>query len=209
MRRSNVESLIYNDFVTEYDAQAFAGLLITDNKMNTEQKRYLNAMAVSLLGRDTENIAKFVKNFRFDHDNPEHFAVEIHPYADLPRRVWDAQAQTLFPLIMRECREFIDKWIDRLEDAFIYANKVLPDGLLDTRNQPVETPDEMELAQIYYLMNRKRRESDGNDSENYMLYIPDENARSRLKLLYNMRNVIAHGKVCAVEDVARLLSLAH
>jgi hypothetical protein len=40
----------------------------------------------------------------------------------------------------------------------------------------------------------------------YMLYIPDENARIRVELLYDMRNRLAHGKVCPVEDVVRLLA---
>lgn len=204
----HVQILVYDDFVSEYDTFVFAGLLLPDNKMDIEQKRYLATMAVSLLSTDVEGVVNFVKTFRFDHDDPEQFSAGIHSHNDLLRRVWNAQVQTLFPLIMRECKEFIDRWREKVDDAFDYASMAFPYGLLDTNRVQIESPDEMELATIRYLMHNKRRDSYNNCTEEYILYIPDESARSRIELLYGMRNRIAHGEVCPVGEVVQLLNSA-
>ena len=207
----HVRVFVYDDFVSEYDTLVFAGLLLPDNRMGVEQKKYLAALAVSLLGTDAENIAEFVKTFRLDRDDPEQSTLGINSPdspGDLSRRVWGAQVQTLFPLIMREYREFIAEWRANVVDAFEYANSTFPNGLLDTNQDPVESPDSMELATIRYLMRKRRYYGDG-ETEDYILYIPDESARVRIELLYETRNLIAHGKVCPFEKVVRLLGLEH
>ena len=198
----NVRFWEYDSFVSDYDALVFAGLL-TDNALSVEQKRYVSTMAVSLLGADARGIANFLGDYRFDIDDPERFFTYLD--TGLSRRVWTAQVQTLFPLIMRECRAFIDIWRARVEDALAYASQAFSEGLLDSNHEPVESPDELELAALLFLMKNRRRDMDGNETEDYILYVPDEDARIRLRLLYNMRNQIAHGKVCPVEDVVRLL----
>ena len=199
----DIRFLDYDDFVSDYDALVFAGLL-TDNSLSVEQKRYVSTMAVSLLGADAESIADFAENYRFDQDDPEKCFV-AHDSSELSRRVWNAQVQTLFPLIMREYRALVDDWRAPIEEAIAYVSDAFPDGLVDTNHDQIQTPDEMELATMHYLMRNRRRDAIGYDTDDYMLYIPDEQARLHLKLLYNMRNQIAHGKVCPVGDVVQLL----
>jgi hypothetical protein len=198
--------LSYEDFVTEYDTQIFAGLLIPENKLSIEQKKYLTAIAVSLLGIDALSVANFIQTFRLDADSPE-LPGDGLSEVDRYHRVWNAQVQTLFPLIMRECREMADSWRDKIEDAFAYANAAFPQGLLDSYQERITSPDEIvEIGTIHFLMRSRRRDSFSNETGDYMLYIPDESARARIKLLYSMRNKIAHGKVCPIEDVVSLLS---
>jgi hypothetical protein len=204
----HVQVFVYDDFVSEYDALVFAGLMLPDNKMNIEQKKYLSTLAVSLFATNAEGVADFVGAFQFDRRALEQSANGIDLSGDdLTRRVWNAQVQTLFPLIMKECREFIYKWHDKIVDAFNYANVRFSNGLLDTNRNPVESPDAMELSTICYLMRKRRLDSHGYETEDYILYIPDENDRARIELLYEMRNRIAHGKVCRAEEVGKLLNL--
>ncbi|MDR2528747.1 MAG: hypothetical protein LBD04_07010 [Synergistaceae bacterium] len=196
----NVRVLKYEDFVTEYDALVFAGLLLADGGMEVACKRYIAALAVALFGTDAARVAEFVEDFDFDHDDPELFAASMGVRGDVSRRVWNAQAQTLFPLIMFEHREFIDKWHEEIKVAFEYANNMFPRGL-EYLGEQVTSPDEMELATLRYLTLKKR----GDASERFVLHIPDEKVSPRLGLLYNTRNMLAHGKVCTAEDVRELL----
>jgi hypothetical protein len=203
----HLRTLSYRDFVSEYDTQVFAGLFMPDHQMSIEQKKYLAAITTSLLGIDAPGAAKFVRSFRYDRDNPELFeGMAALSDADRARRVWNAQVQTLFPLIMREFREFIDKWRGKIDDAFTYADKTLHYGLLDSNRERITSTDEIEIATIRYLMRTRRRHSDNGGSGDYILYIPDENARARIELLYDMRNRLAHGKVCSIDDVVSLLT---
>ncbi len=202
----HVGILSYKDFISEYDAQVFAGLLITDNKMTIGQKKYLTTLAASILGTDAAEVLSFVRTFRFDRDSPEQYISTNGVVDNLSRRVWNAQVQILFPLIMQECRAIIEKWRDNVTEAYIYADKFLPGGLRDTNGERIISPDDIaEISTIRFLMHQRRRDSYGIDTQDYILYIPDENARSRVELLYNMRNRIAHQKVCSLEEVVRLL----
>jgi len=197
----------YNKFVSEYDTLLFAGLISDKSAQSVGEKRYISALSVSLFGQDAEAIAEFIDKYKID----------ISPFDVLPEgrfqdeestyKLWNAQIQELFPLIMRETREFVDKWRKKIDDAFErireerdYPNGLFPQGLLNASKEPIDSPDDLELAQIFFLM-RNRRRSTGE----FFLYLPDESARERIKLLYEMRNNIAHGKVCNESDVVRLL----
>jgi hypothetical protein len=204
----NVRIMEYGSYVTEYDALMFAGLL-TDDAMKDEYKRYSAAVTVSLFGTDVERTSQLAKSGgRVAQDPLE----RLRPLLDggcsedeLARRLWRAQAQTLFPLIMQETQRFIESWRPQIEEAFEYASKHLPFGVQGTNGEALTSPDEMELANIKYLNRRRRNIADGGG---YMLYIPDDIARERLELLYYMRNQIAHGKVCGYEYVAKLIDSA-
>jgi hypothetical protein len=203
-----VRLLDYDDFISEYDALVFAGLLLPYDLRETEQKRYLATLAVSLLGLDPVRVAEFVYNFRFGRDDPERWIWSSPQPDELPRRVWAAQVQTLFPLIMREGREFIQRWRSQIEDAFDYASRELSYEILDSNQATVNSPEELEIGTLRFMMHRKRLGGEGSvNSSDYLLYIPDEHARDRLELLWAMRNRLAHGKVCSTEEVEQLLTI--
>ena len=193
------------DFITEYDMLVFAGLLLPDNKMNMEQKRYITTMAVSLLGEDAEGIADFIESYQIDLHDVDQLKTWCRSKDDIIHSIWSAQVQTIFPLIMRECKTFIEQWRERIDDAFGFASTNLRDGVTDGRGATIGSPDEMEIANIRYLMRNKRRDVYGIETDDYILYIPDEGARMHVDLLYDMRNRIAHGKVCTAEMVTRLI----
>ena len=212
MTAKHIRVLSYDDYITEYDAQIFAELLIpdytpTDDSLSIRQKKYITALAVSLFGTDAPGVADFVMGFRFDAELLDllNSAVQLQD-DELRQRVWNAQVQTLFPMIMQEGREFIDDWRGRIEDAFAYADKSLSGGIVDSKGDRISSPDEMEVATICYMMRTRRRRPDGEETGEYLLFIPDETSRARIELLYDMRNRIAHGKVCSPTDVKKLMN---
>jgi len=204
--------LEYYKFVSEYDSLLFAGLISDKSALSVGEKRYISALSVSLFGKNAEAIAEFIDKYR----------IGICPLDVLPEgafsdeesayKLWNAQVQELFPLIMRETRDIIETWRTQIDETFKhirkerdYPNSLFPQGLLNSYKEPIDSPDDMELATIFFLMRNKRRNESGCETYDYLLYIPDESARDRIKLLYEMRNGIAHGKVCQECDVVRLL----
>lgn len=202
----HVAVLSYTDFVSEYDVQILTGLMLPNHSLTLDQKRYITAIAVSLTGADPVAAADFVTSYRFDRDDPEAYIGDGPPKEPVYQRVWNAQVQTIFPIIMRECRRLHTAWYAEIEDAFQYADQNLPDGLLTANGERITSPDEIvEIATLRFLMHGRRQRPGERGAEEYILYIPDEAAREYVELLYRMRNKIAHGQVCPLEDVVQLL----
>lgn len=206
--------LDYAGFITEYDALVFAGMIAEDDGQSVAAKRYIAALAVSLHGKNAENTADFIAGYSIGQ-NPAVILPDIEfQDEELAYRLWNAQVQELFPLVTRKTHEFIKAWREQIDDAFAYIqesrgyqNSLFPLGLTDSHGEPVNSPEEMELAVISYLARKRRRDSAGNETAEYVLYISDDGARERLKLLYEARNNLAHGKACPTPDIERLLRL--
>lgn len=204
--------LEYYKFVSEYDSLLFAGLIADKSALNVGEKRYMSALSVSLFDKNAEAIADFIDKYKIDSCPLDVLPQGAFSDEESAYKLWNAQVQELFPLIMRETREFIDTWRTQIEETIRhirkerdYPNSLFPQGLLNSYKEPIESPDDIELATIFFLMRNKRRNESGCETYDYLLYIPDELARERIKLLYEMRNSIAHGKFCSECDVVRLL----
>jgi hypothetical protein len=202
----------YSDFVTHYDTLLFAGLMLGRDGLGMGHKRYISSLAVSLCGSDAEAVSDFTRRYRLHEDPADSLSGKNLPGHVLQARVWDAQVQELFPLIMRESRAFIERFREQVVESFAYigqsrgyAGSLFPDGLRNSNDEPVNTPEELELSTIVYLMRRRRRDARGYETAGRVLDIPDESAGERMELLYRMRNSIAHGTVCKPDDVVRLL----
>ena len=208
-----IQTIRYTDFVTDYDALLFAGLITDDNLSNTSTKRYVTAMVTSFFGGDAEGITSFINQYQTTREPIDCLPENVLPIDNLKYRLWNAQVQELFPLIMRETHDIIRMWRTQFDEAFeyiedsrYYLNSLFPDGLRKMNHEAIESPNDLELASIYFLMRKKRRDKSGNDTLDYVLFIPDINVRERIELLYNMRNSIAHGRVCPIDEVMRLLN---
>ncbi|MDR2692914.1 MAG: hypothetical protein LBB74_01715 [Chitinispirillales bacterium] len=202
----------YHKFVSEYDSLLFAGLISDESALSVGERRYVSALSVSLFGKNAEGIADFIDKYKIDRCPLDVLPQGAFSGEEWTYKLWNAQVQELFPLIMRETREFIETWRIPIDEAFKsireerdYPNSLFSQGLLNTYKEPITSPDDLELATIIFLMRNKRRNSSGYETPEFLLYIPDESARERIKLLYEMRNSIAHGKICPENDVVRLL----
>jgi hypothetical protein len=204
--------LDYHKLVSEYDSLLFAGLITDKSVLSVDEKRYMSALSVSLFGKNAEGIADFIDKYKIDFSPLDVLPKGTFSDDESTYKIWNAQVQELFPLIMRETREFIETWRTTIDGTFKcireernYPGSPFYQGLLNTYKEPIDSPDDLELATIIFLMRNKRRNKSGHETPEYLLYIPDESARERIKLLYEMRNNIAHGKVCSEIDVVRLL----
>jgi hypothetical protein len=204
--------LDYHKFVSEYDSLLFAALISDKSALSVDEKRYMSALSVSLFGKNAEGIAEFIDKYKIDFPPLDALPEGTFLGEELTYKLWNAQVQELFPLIMRETREFIKTWCVPIDAAFKniqeerdYPGSPFYQGLLNTYKEPIDSPDDLELSTIMFLMRNKRRNKSGHETPEFLLYIPDESARERIKLLYEMRNNIAHGKVCSEIDVVRLL----
>jgi len=204
--------LDYHKLVSEYDSLLFAGLISDKSALSVSENRYISALSVSLFGKNAEGIADFIDKYKIDLCPQDVLPQGVFSTEESVYKLWNAQVQELFPLIMRETREFIETWRTTIDETFKsikeerdYPGSPFSQGLLNTYKEPVDSPDDLELATIIFLMRNKRRNKSGYETHEFLLYIPDEPARERIKLLYEMRNNIAHGKVCSESDVVRLL----
>ncbi len=204
----NMLTLNYSEFVTEYDALVFAGLFGTDAKQSIKEKRYIAALAVSLFGKDA------VQSYQIDKEPAEYIMDGLLSDEIIRRRVWEAQILELFPLVVQRTRELIDIWRTQFNDAFDYIdssrdypNNKFPNGLTNAYKEPINSPDELEIGTIKFLMGQRRLDSNGNISTDYVLYFYDERTRLCVELLYYLRNRLAHGRVCPAADAERLLRL--
>jgi hypothetical protein len=60
----------------------------------------------------------------------------------------------------------------------------------------------VEIGTLYQMQHLRK-----NDARNeYYLYLPNENDRNHLSLLYELRNALAHIKTCNLEQVKEFLS---
>ncbi|MDR2420818.1 MAG: hypothetical protein LBD49_01765 [Oscillospiraceae bacterium] len=192
----------YSDYASEYDTLVFAELILPRHTLSDVSKRYVAALAVALFGTDAETVAMFAETFDITKDDPQTFAAErLGDAADITSRIWNAQIQILFPLIMRGWRVFMSVWQDRLSEAFEVASRLLPHGV-EYCGETVTSADEMELGTILYLMRSRP-----SDDAGHFLYIPDDAARAQINLLHETRNTLAHGKVCRAVKVRELLGI--
>jgi hypothetical protein len=197
-----MRAIRYPDYASEYDTLVFAELILPRNTPGDVCKRYVAALAAALFGTDAEAVAEFAETFDIAMDDPQTFAAgRLGDAADITSRIWNAQIQILFPLIMRGWRDFMSVWSDRLSEAYEVASRLLPYGV-EYCGEPVMSADEMELGTILYLMRNRP-----SDDAGHFLYIPDDGARAQINLLHETRNTLAHGKVCRPGKVRELLGI--
>ena len=113
---------------------------------------------------------------------------------ELKHRIWASQVQVLFPVIEVERIEIIERYRDAI-------NKALTDNYITQYGEQITDPMEAELGSLCYMMSHRQ---DG-DVNIYMLYIPDETYRERIRFLHECRNLLAHVSICEPEQVRRLL----
>jgi len=207
-----------HDFVTEYDTLLFAGLILDNNTIKHSSKRYITALSVSFFNGDAEMIADFIQNFKI-YDDPE--VLFGSQFSDIAQRIWIAQVQELFPVVVRETHKIINILREEIQVALDYIKSsgdfyvdyqdrlIFKDGLLNANSEPIEDPDEMEIGTLKFLSHLRRQEKlpyyAVNRTNEYLLYVSDPELRKHIELLSKVRNRIAHGKVCPVEDVLALL----
>lgn len=111
---------------------------------------------------------------------------------ELNHRIWVSQVQVLFPIIEMERIEFIRKYWNKIDQALL-------DNCIMQYGGRITDPMELELGTLSYMMGARR------DDYLYILYVPDEVDRDRVRFLHECRNLIAHASICEPSQVRKLL----
>lgn len=198
----------YLDHVTGYDLQLFNSFLLEDLPgLSAEWKQYISAVAASLCDTDAEVSAALVQALAEKGACPLQKLAELagapafaargaepgsghvlalgrrKETAELEKRLWKAQVQSLFPLIEMERVQLIG----RHEQAI---RAVLDANYIERFHEEVKEPIEAELSTLCKMM------------DVYRLQLPE---KKRIRLLRDCRNCLAHIKCCSPDRVQALL----
>lgn len=119
-------------------------------------------------------------------------------------QIWKAQLQVLFPMLEIERVSFVEHYHQQIQEALserYYDFKTGRSQLIYQFGDVISDPDDAELGTIYRMTKLKHNA----DTSQYLLYIPDEKSRSRIELLHDLRNALAHGEPCAIGKVAEFI----
>ena len=88
----------------------------------------------------------------------------------------------------------IERYEDEISDA-------LRENYITQYGEQIIDPIDVEFGSLCYMMSHRRQ----GDNSVFMIYIPDENDRERIKFLHGCRNKLAHVTCCDPEEVSRLI----
>jgi hypothetical protein len=211
-----IKTVQLTDFVCNYDLQLFNSFVLDENSSYTETwKQYVSTIAARLCGIDAEVSEKLVNIINFQSEEPldgirqiadmpeyekrgqewdQHVLAcfRARDFAEIDKRIWSAQVQTLFPLIEFERMDIVRNWADEIQKALDFYTIL-------QYNIRLTNPLDIELGTFVYHLSHK------SDSQNYYIYIPDEAARNRIHFLHKCRNVLAHAKCLSHKQVYALI----
>jgi hypothetical protein len=215
----------YKDLIKQYDLTLFNSIYLNIEKPNYNPiwQQYA-AVACSLLCKtDAEISHAFMETCDFKNEelitgmrkiaqddmyqrrgeNDEKHILSMvrnEEKGSIAMQVWKAQLQVIYPLIEIERVSFVDRYYDQIKDALgkqYYDYQNYSARTVFQFGEEIDNPDEAELGTLYRLTKLKCY----NDQSQYLLYIPDEQARQRLELLHSIRNALAHGEACTADEI--------
>lgn len=225
---------VYMEYASYHDLLLFNNQICAPIRTSLERKQYLAAVATELCGRDAEladTLLQYLSETdiaddpllaleelsqtewctdRFHNVDPE----AEHPFSliaagdrhELERRVWRAQLQVLFPMVEYEHVEFVRRFFHAikagLEEGYTdHLHGRMGPQYITKLDDRVTDPYDVEIGMLY-LMSKLRA---ARDDTLYLLYLSHEPDRTRLALLRDMRNAVAHLHVCAPEMISEFL----
>ena len=231
----HLKQIKYDDFVGNYDSLLFDNLLIANTDISLIWKKYIATAVFSLCGADAEVSECFIKCFinntdfaavepvtalleisareefakrkmvaNLSHDHP-FFLIRTGQSEELTKKLWEAQLQVIYPLVELERVRFISQWKDEIEDILqteYWSPRDVQSRRIFQHGELLLKAFDVEIGTLYQMQHL--RKSDARNE--YYLYLPDQNDRGYLSLLYEIRNALAHVKTCSLEQVKELLS---
>lgn len=218
-----IEYIDFSECVSSYDVQLFNSFVLDDGEENISYKsdiwkKYISATAAMVCNVDAEvsayllqdvdfrresaidGIARIAKMPEFSRRGAEADADHVlwlyrnNKNIELMHRIWASQIQVLFPVIEMERIEIIEKYRGKIEAA-LQANVIPQYG------KRISDPMDVELGSLCYMMSHRQN----SGAYMYMLYIPEEADRERIRFLHECRNLLAHVSCCDPNQVRKLL----
>lgn len=215
-----IEYIDFSECVSSYDVQLFNSFVLDEDDEITYGsdlwKRYISTTVAMVCNVDAEVSELLLRDVDFRNesaidgivriaetpdfsrrgaeDGSEHvlWLCRNKKTAELNHRIWASQVQVLFPVIEMERIEIIEKYWDAISQA-------LADNCIIQYGEQIIDPMEVELGSLCFMMSHRQ------NACIYMLYIPDETDRERIRFLHECRNLLAHVSICNPEQVRKLL----
>ncbi len=221
-----LEVIRYDEYITPQDLQLFTAIVAARSGVPAPLRAYAAGVAANLCAPDPEAAEMLLSRLDWAAAEPVAGLSELlvqedtdlrrgrgpaHPFAllrqgdtdALLRRVWTAQIQIAFPLIELERVKIINRYRAEIGAALetAYWNPVsgLYERITQYGGRPAD-PLELELGTLVYMMQVRRKP----EGDQYLLYIPLEADRLRLKFLHRCRNLLAHLKLCTPAEMTEL-----
>lgn len=214
----NLKVVSYEENVSSYDVQLFNSVYLDEKEEYTNKwKHYISTVAACLCETDAEISKAFIDAGNFRTENPRILLERVANSSDYIQRgadgqtkhvlaicraidnetlnykLWKAQMQILFPIIELERVQLIEKWEQNVKDA-------LTENHVKQYDIQITNPYEAELGTLNYLLSHR-----ATGTNSYMLYIPEQCYRDRIKFLHECRNLLAHVKCCSANQVAEII----
>lgn len=220
----NISFIQYASYISDYDVLLFNSVYLdkTNRTISRVWQQYIATLCANLCGTDAEISLELMESMDFKAQEPLQRIMEIAGMdyylrrgenscdhvlnaarqgrtQEIENRIWKAQLQTIFPLLEMERASFIEKYHDQIKEAL--QTKYMDHNYDKLRRihqfgSTLEDPWDVEIGTIW-RMTKLWRENDHR-----LLFIPDDSSRSRVELLHELRNNLAHSTVC---PVARLV----
>ena len=228
--RRNLAVIRYGDTIKRYDLTLFNSIYLNREKgaYSAIWQQYAAVMCALLCNTDAETSQAFMETCDFTAEEPiigmrkiaadgaylrrgesndQHILslVRKENMSVIDTQIWKAQLQVLFPLLEIERVSFVGLYHQQIHEALgecYYDFKTGRSQLIYQFGDVISNPDDAELGTIYRMTKLKRYA----DTSQYLLYIPDEKSRSRIELLHDLRNALAHGEPCAIDKVAEFIN---
>ena len=228
--RRNLAVIRYGDTIKRYDLTLFNSIYLNREKgtYSAIWQQYAAVMCALLCATDAETSQAFMETCDFSTEEPiigmqkiaedeaylrrgesndQHILslIRRENMSIIDTQVWKAQLQVLFPLLEIERVSFVSHYHQQIQEALrerYYDFRTGRSQLIYQFGDVISDPDDAELGTIYRMTKLKR----DNDTSQYLLYIPDEKSRSRIELLHDLRNALAHGEPCAIDKVAEFIN---
>ncbi|WP_150269064.1 hypothetical protein [Paenibacillus tepidiphilus] len=180
-KQKKIEVLELKNYITTYDMQLFASYCISNlSNLSSPMKNYITQIASTLAGNNpelckelaVEELAVDVFGLlnRLSQCSPNSALIPENK-SNVDHILWEAQIQTVFPIIEQERRRIIESYYQELLN-------ILP--VTDEFGRKIEIPEDMELRHIHYYYFKNAgsfKSKEDNDT---------------FKLIYNSRNDLAH-----------------
>lgn len=213
----HLKTIEFYERVSSYDVQLFNSFILDEQRVYTENwKKYISATAALVCGIDAEVSELLLRITDFKRESPIVGIQRIAEMPDFERRgasevsdhvlwnirnnqydmiehnIWAAQVQVLFPLIEMERVSIIQKWYTQIKEA-------LDTSAIQQYGEVVKNPIDVELGTLCYMMSRRK------NPDLYLLYIPIQSDRNRIRFLHECRNLLAHVSCCSPVQISELL----
>ncbi len=217
-----IEYIDFSECVNNYDVQLLNSFILDEDEEiaygSDKWKKYISTTVATVCDVDAEvserllhevdfrkesaidgiariaEMKEFVRRGEESGSNHVLWLYRNNEHSKLEHRIWVAQVQILFPIIEMERIELIKKYRNEI-------NQALMDNHITQYGKQVTDSMEVELGTLCYMMSYKQE----REPNYYMLYIPDEADRNRIRFLHECRNAIAHISICNPEQVRKLL----